>query len=331
MFWEKFIPITRWKYSKDEFDDGVLGDEVAEVARKTEDPETPLRASSDRRAQLNSDLSSPGLWITGLATQYPPHLISAGQFEQYVKRFYDAESPGYAHSPPPKRRQQVRNTNVDPCSLKQLLSINQSTRIETRSSIRSWEDLLHDPDPLDISAQDAYFRSAGVDLTVQACQKALAEWGGSPAAITHAVGVTCTNNGNPGYDLLVAAKLGLRDDVDRTLLHGVGCAGGLAALRTAAQLAHGASSRHRPARILVFACELSSLNSRFELGRMAEDGQVNVAPALFSDAAAALVLCNESGMRDGEVGVLKLVDWANTCLAETQPQISYLIEPMGMC
>lgn len=36
----------------------------------------------------------PGLWITGIGTQYPPYLSGTDQFEEYVRRFYDVENLG---------------------------------------------------------------------------------------------------------------------------------------------------------------------------------------------------------------------------------------------
>ena len=34
-----------------------------------------------------------GLWITGLAAQYPPYQCDAADFERYVKKFYSVEKP----------------------------------------------------------------------------------------------------------------------------------------------------------------------------------------------------------------------------------------------
>lgn len=217
--------------------------------------------------------------------------------------------------------------------MKKLLAINNASKIETRSVIFPLDtrpDLNGMVQP-DIHEQDNTFREAAVDLAVQACHKALKEWGGAYGDITHAVGTTCTNTGNPGYDLLVTQQLGLREDLDRLLVHGVGCAGGLAALRTAAQIAMGASARGRPARILVFACELASLGTRSELDFAAQcaDGETNIAPALFSDGAAAFVLCNELASEAEERGIFQLIDWAVTCIPNTQQHMSYLIGPNG--
>jgi type III polyketide synthase len=215
--------------------------------------------------------------------------------------------------------------------MKKLLEINRSTGIETRATIRSYDDAFWNRStPPSIADLDGFFRKAGVDLTVQACKKALGEWGGAVRDITHAVGVTCTNAGNPGFDLLVAQKLGLPDDIDRVLLHGVGCAGGLAAMRAAANMAGAATLRGRPARVLVFACELCSIHVRCDLDAVAANpGETKIAPALFSDGAAAFVLCNGLASEAKGKGIYSLVDWGNAVLPGTQQHMAFLTDPIG--
>ena len=36
----------------------------------------------------------PNLWIAGLGSQYPPHLLGPERLEEIAKRFYDADKPG---------------------------------------------------------------------------------------------------------------------------------------------------------------------------------------------------------------------------------------------
>lgn len=149
--------------------------------------------------------------------------------------------------------------------------------------------------------------------------KALQEWAGNTDEITHTVAVTCTNQGNPGYDLLVHHELGLSPNVSRTLLHGVGCAGGLAILRTAAQLCDAATARGKPARILGFACELCTPVARQELVNVAEMPARDVGPAgvLFSDGAAAFVLCNTLGLRVETQPLFELVEFDTALIPDT--------------
>lgn len=214
--------------------------------------------------------------------------------------------------------------------------MNQSTGIETRSAIRPYDTGFATqktaPSLVEI---DDFFRQAGVDLAVQACKLALAEANVAPQQITHTIGVTCTTQGNPGYDLLVARELDLPLNVDRTLLHGVGCAGGLSLLRTAAQLAGGASLRRKPARILAFACELCTPNVRHYLS-LAEKSmdveQVNIAGALFSDAAAAFVLCNEYAVGQDEniTPQLELLEWGCDVISNTMDRMSFYADIDGL-
>lgn len=160
--------------------------------------------------------------------------------------------------------------------------------------------------------------------------------GGELKTITHTVAVTCTNQGNPGYDLLVARRLGIASTAQRTLLHGVGCAGGLAILRTAADIACSATARGQPARVLAFACELCTPILSRELAE-AEGcdnlDKLSIGAALFGDGAGAFVLCNEYGMPEGgqlgEGGVLKLWEWGNETIPDTMKYMSFHADPLG--
>ncbi|KAF3401899.1 Polyketide synthase 5 [Penicillium rolfsii] len=256
---------------------------------------------------------APALYITGLGSQYPPYLLSPEDLEDLAARFHDVNNPG----------------------IKKLLRINRSTGIETRSAVKPYEaGFATQADPPSISEIDRFFRQAGVNLAVQACQKALAEARVSPQQITHTVAVTCTNSGNPGYDFFVARELNLSPHVDRTLLHGVGCAGGLSILRAAAQIAGSASLRRKPARILAFACELCTPNIRQYLStaeRSPDSDQANVAALLFSDAAAAFVLCNEYGIAQDEVVTpqFELVEWGHELVPDTAEHMTFYADIDG--
>lgn len=186
------------------------------------------------------------------------------------------------------------------------------------------------PEPPTITDLDQHFRSIGVDLAAQACSKALDDAGISASEITHSVAVTCTSQGNPGYNLLVHEKLGLRADVDHTLLHGVGCAGGLSIMRVAAQMALASTARGQPARVLAFACELCTPLVRNELAAAesskAED--VSVAATLFSDAAAAFVLTNEMGKGRSEAR-FELCAFGNEVLPGTMGCMSFMVDAFG--
>ena len=218
-------------------------------------------------------------------------------------------------------------------SMQKLLQVNQTTMIESRSTIKAIEDPFWSRSvPPSISELDRFFRRAGVDLTVQACKKALRDAKLPPTKVTHTVGVTCTNAGNPGFDLLVCEKLGVPSSTDRTLLHGVGCAGGLSAMRAAAGIAQSCSMRGRPARILVFACELCSINVRADLAEVVESPEVDskITPVLFSDGAAAFMLCNELASEgDPSQPVYELINWETNTTPKTSGDLQFTMDSLG--
>jgi type III polyketide synthase len=215
--------------------------------------------------------------------------------------------------------------------LKKLLAISGKTGIQTRAAVSDYKQgFATGPNLPTITDLDDHFRSVGVDLATKVCEKALQEAGLVPEDITHTVAVTCTNQGSPGYNLLVHKKLGLRSDVDHTLINGVGCAGGLSIMRVAAQMALASTARGRTARVLAFACELCTPNVRSELAAAekssAED--VCVAAALFSDGAAAFVLTNKigKGLRKAK---FRLCAFDNDVLPQTMSHMSYFVHETG--
>ena len=157
--------------------------------------------------------------------------------------------------------------------------------------------------PPEIDWTSRIFRASGVRLATSACKKAMQEAQLGPRDITHTVAVTCTDQNNPGYDHFVCQELGLRSSVQRSLLHGVGCAGGLSALRTAADIAAAASLRGRPARILVMACELCSLFLQAELQATLQDGELHI--------------------------VFELLEWDSMVVPDTSGHMSYVIKKNG--
>lgn len=150
--------------------------------------------------------------------------------------------------------------------MKKVRAINQYTGIDTRSAIGTVDHpLVNKKSAPTIAELCSVFLKDGVALAVTAARKALHEAQISPLDITHMVSTTCTNSANPGFDHYVCKQLGVTQPVEKVLLHGIGCSGGLASLRTAANLALGSSFRGKKARILVVALEISSLLVRSEL------------------------------------------------------------------
>ena len=212
-----------------------------------------------------------------------------------------------------------------------MLTINRYTGIETRAAIGEVDHpLVNQKDPPNISVLNDFFMKEGVRLSVNACRKAIEEWGGDLSDITHVVSTTCTNSANPGFDHFVVRELGVNPSVEKILLHGVGCSGGLAAIRAAGNLALGSSYRNKPARILVLACEISSLLVRSELDSIHKDQTTRIGVCLFSDCASACVLSNGIGPEPfGNKPVYDLLGWEHKIIDDTEHDLGFDVDPLG--
>ena len=122
--------------------------------------------------------------------------------------------------------------------------------------------------------------------------------------------------------------LGVTQPVEKVLLHGIGCSGGLASLRTAANLALGSSFRNRKARVLVIALEISSLLVRSELDSVNELQQTRIGVTLFSDCASALILSNGIG-GGNEEPVYELLGWDHRVIPDTEEDLGFDVDPLG--
>jgi type III polyketide synthase len=192
--------------------------------------------------------------------------------------------------------------------------------------------------PPSVSEVAELFRAEGVPLAVAASRNAVDEAGIAFEDITHVVATTCTTSSNPGFDCYVAQELGLRPDIERVLLHGVGCAGGLAALRLAASLCQSAAWRDEPAHVLVVACEITSSMRRAELEKISREQKVRVGITLFGDGSSALVLSLDYGPSpdgvDGNTskrdkGIYELVNWAHLTVPDTYSDLRVEVTSTG--
>lgn len=209
-----------------------------------------------------------------------------------------------------------------------VLSINQFTGIDSRSSIGNPDHpAVNQKDTPTIDKLDELYKSDGVPLAIAAAQKAIAEAGIDTRQITHIVSTTCTNSSNPGFDHYVAKGLDITHPVEKVLLHGVGCSGGLAALRTAANLALGHTARGKPARILCVALEISSTMVRSELDSIHESQETRIGVALFSDCGSALVLSN--GIGPPAEPVYDLLGWDHSVIPDTEGDLGFDVHPNG--
>lgn len=125
------------------------------------------------------------------------------------------------------------------------------------------------------------YEEAAPGLGHAAAAAAIESAGLTPADIGQLTVASCTGYTAPGLDILLAASLGLPADTRRLAVGHMGCYAALPALASTADFV---VARERPAVLL--CVELTSLH----LQPPTRDVQQVVSHALFSDAAAAVVL-----------------------------------------
>ena len=163
--------------------------------------------------------------------------------------------------------------------LERLMSLFTNAGILTRYFAAPQEWFFTDHDLAEKSAM--YVREA-TSLSAEAAGKALTRAGLTPRDIDSIIYVNTTGLATPSIDARLVNVMGLRPDVRRTPLWGLGCAGGAAGLAHAHHHALG----HPEARILVIATELCGLTFLSE-----DTSKANlVATALFADGAAAAIV-----------------------------------------
>jgi predicted naringenin-chalcone synthase len=135
------------------------------------------------------------------------------------------------------------------------------------------------------------FLTEALPLGKEAVGGALADAGLDAADVGLFTVVSCTGYVTPGLDILLARDLGMTDSVQRLHIGHMGCYAALPGLGATADFV---AARQRPA--VMLCVELTSLHVQptTETARSGsptpEDLQQMVAHALFSDAAAAVVL-----------------------------------------
>jgi alkylresorcinol/alkylpyrone synthase len=143
--------------------------------------------------------------------------------------------------------------------------------------------------PLDWYMQDhgwhdrnAVYLDAAEALFIDAATAAIEKAGLRPDQIDGVVTVSTTGIATPSLDARVATRVGLRDNVRRVPVFGLGCAGGVNGLALASRLAGGDPGSYW----LFVTVETCSISIRLD----SDDPAAVVATALFGDGAAAAVV-----------------------------------------
>ena len=185
-----------------------------------------------------------------------------------------------------------------------------------------------DPRVEDVSAWStgtrmSRFAQEAMPLGKEAVSAALADSGIAASDVGLFTVVSCTGYGTPGLDVLLARDLGMSASVQRLFVGHMGCYAALPGLGAVGDFT---ASRARPAVLLCL--ELPSLHAQpattttTDRRASEDDVQQMVAHALFSDAAAAVVL------KPGGPG-LELVDVVALTDPSTSDHMTWDITDLG--
>ena len=152
------------------------------------------------------------------------------------------------------------------------------------------------------SERNALYLEHAVRLLESAARDALSLAALSPGDIDSVVVVSTTGVATPSLDALLMGRLGLRRDIRRLPIFGLGCAGGVLGLGRAADAARAVPG----SRVLLLVVELCALS--FRKNDVSKSNVV--ATALFGDGAAAAIV---SSRGDGPaLGATGEYTWPDT-------------------
>lgn len=221
------------------------------------------RAQDDRVAGLQwvRPAGSPLVPVlVDITTASPPYCVGQTEARDFAREMFGR---GHAH-------------------IERLLPIFDNSGIRTRYFCRppEWYGIDHDP-----QERNAAFIESATDLCDRAARELLDRQGLAPADVDRVFFVNTTGLATPSIDARLINVLGLRRDVRRTPIWGLGCAGGAAGLSHAVHDLIG----HPRQRALVFAAEMCSLTFlRDDLSK-----SNLVATALFADGAAVALVSGD--------------------------------------
>lgn len=232
-----------------------------------------------------------GVNLLGLATAVPPHVLHTSEVAARARQIFAPKFPGF----------------------ERLLPVFENSGIKTRYSVRpySWFE-----GPQDWPARTAAYIDGATALLRTVAARALDDADCRPQDIDTVVTVSSTGIATPSLESRILSDVGLRNDVRRVPVFGLGCAGGVSGMALAARLA----AAEPGTRILLLVVELCTL--AFRPDEMSKSNVI--ATALFGDGAAGAVL---STAGSGGAGVM---EWAGEhTFPDTLDIMGWRMDPQG--
>jgi alkylresorcinol/alkylpyrone synthase len=164
--------------------------------------------------------------------------------------------------------------------------------------------------------RNADYLEAAEELFVEAATAAIEKASLTPAQIDGVVTVSTTGIATPSLEARAGPAIGLRDDVRRVPVFGLGCAGGVSGLSLASNLA----SAEPGTNWLFVTIETCSISIRLD----SDDPAAIVATALFGDGAAAAVVTS------GEHSLARITGSAEKLWPDTLRIMGWNVEDPGL-
>jgi alkylresorcinol/alkylpyrone synthase len=229
--------------------------------------------------------------LLSIATAVPPHRVEQAEAKERARRAFGGNKALFDR----------------------LASVFDNAGIAARHVVAdpSWYEERHgwaDRNHIYLKATESLFE--------EAASRAIERSGLAPHDIDGVVTVSTTGIATPSLEARVGPRLGLRSDVRRVPMFGLGCAGGVSGLATAARLANADPG----SKWLLVAVETCSISIRLD----SDDPAAVVATALFGDGAAAAVV------RSGTHCLARITGAAEKLWPGTQRIMGWDVEDPGL-
>jgi alkylresorcinol/alkylpyrone synthase len=230
--------------------------------------------------------------LLSLATAVPPHVAPQGLAKDVARRAFGGKAALF----------------------ERLSSVFDNAAIATRNVVApaEWYEQPHG-----WAERNALYLAATEQLFEDAARLAIEKAGLAPAQIDGVVTVSTTGIATPSLEARVGPGLGLRDNVRRVPVFGLGCAGGVSGLALASRL----TTSEPGSNWLFVALETCSISIRLD----SDDPAAIVATALFGDGAAAAVV--SSG---GDAGLARIAGAAEKMWPDTLNIMGWRVEDPGL-
>ena len=226
--------------------------------------------------------------------------------------------PAFAYSQAEITDTIVPMVTSDPGKQAVMRRLHGSSMVDTRHLVMPIERYL---DETTFTESNGMFIEVAADLTERALREALDIAGLVPEDIDYVMFTSVTGISAPSIDALLVARLGLRSDVKRVPMYGLGCVAGAAGIARVNDYLVG----HPNDVAVLLAVELCSLTFQRD-----DDSMANlVATGLFGDGAAAVVMVGDERATRMPVTGPDVVDARSQLYPDTEGVIGFTASETG--